>query len=257
MKIKMLLLSWVFIPYLGLAKTVTVDSVPSLYCGPKEIKALLKDKLNLNVIKARVSERAGHVDYFVLTIDSDNKVNEKAIVDAVDAGCMHANYKAKVSSKKAPQHHYWPVSVTNQTGKKVLFFTRYNDWLNTDTEGDLLQAAVPQNLTKPFKTDNQGMRIKINAKAVDKKILNLWFNAYPNNKNLTTMVLHFYTLPRTLLCKVGIVSQVKGKEARVLAVVKNDNRCQATWDKQWYATEGDGVHITPIHLKLTNQTFVQ
>ena len=64
--------------------------VPSLMCGPKDLKRILHQ---YDVTHVKYTERAGHVFYYNVTLDKATKADEKKIQDIVQKQCNTLNNK--------------------------------------------------------------------------------------------------------------------------------------------------------------------
>ena len=237
---------------LAQAATYKIEYLPSLYCPPDEIKKLIKQNLAIDVEDITIVDRAGHVDYLHIFVKQSDKAKQKQIEDVVDKYCMH-----RIEQSQAPlQRNDWLVYIDNQTNQRLLVFTRYSDWLATEVEGDLLQADLPSK-NKPFKRGDNSLSAVLSKQDSQFLAFKLWFNRYPDSKGFGMMILQFYTPPKTQVCKMGILSETNGLSTRIVSVLSNNTRCQATWDSQWYSNQQKITKQPQIQIQITNNKFVQ
>lgn len=75
------------------AKDFTLQSQPSLLCSDKAIRDLLKTKLNVDVLKVTFSERAGHVNFYDVTLPQTAFKQKDSIRELIDQYCMHVKQR--------------------------------------------------------------------------------------------------------------------------------------------------------------------
>lgn len=247
----LLLLFWSSIVY---CKTYILESQPSLYCDAKQIKALLTSKLNITPLKIVISERAGHVDYYDLTLSHTPKLKQSTIVQLIDKHCMHAT---RTSHDQISDYQNLPVIVKNSSDETVQLKMPYDLWLTSEIEGDLLQASVPYTSKTKVHLGNDSINTILQKGIQNFHFVNLWFNSYPDTKNTGVMVIIVNDVNQKNICKLAILNETVDLQTRVVNILKNSNRCQVSWDKSWFRNQGNKLSITPIKIIIQKPMMIQ